>query len=203
MRRVWQIGLGWLCVLAVAQWSTGCSTNTKPGDKPDFSIAANAASLTLTAGGAAQAVSLSATALNEFTGTVQVAVSGLPSGVTATPATLTLTPGTPQSVSFAAAASAVAGIATVQFVGTAAGLSHTASLTLTVNPAVVAGPVVDVTTYHYDVGRTGLNPNETLLTTSNVTSSKFGLLRVLPVDGRVDAQPLYLSNLVAGGQQPG
>ncbi|MGB6608170.1 MAG: VCBS repeat-containing protein [Acidobacteriaceae bacterium] len=65
----------------------------------------------------------------------------------------------------------------------------------------VATRGVDVTTYHFDIGRTGLNPNETTLTSSNVTSSKFGLLRLLGVDGVVDAQPLYLSNLTAGGQQ--
>jgi outer membrane protein assembly factor BamB len=201
MRRALQIGLGWLVFLAVVQWSTGCSTDTKPGEKPDFSIAVSPTSFTMTAGGAAQQVSVSATALKGFAGTVPVAVISLPSGVTATPATLTLTPGTPQSVSFVAAASAATGMATVQFVGTAAGLSHTTSLTLTVNPAMVAGPITDVTTYHYDVGRTGLNPNETVLTTSNVTSLKFGLLQVLPVDGKVDGQPLYLSNLMAGGQQ--
>jgi hypothetical protein len=57
-----------------------------------------------------------------------------------------------------------------------------------------------VTTYHFDVARTGLNPNENTLTPTNVTSSGFGLLRVLPVDGKVDAQPLYLANLNVGGQ---
>jgi hypothetical protein len=71
---------------------------------------------------------------------------------------------------------------------------------LTVKTAVAA-PGIDVTTYHFDIGRTGLNPNETTLTSSNVTSSKFGLLHLLAVDGSVDAQPLYLSNLTAGGQQ--
>ena len=60
---------------------------------------------------------------------------------------------------------------------------------------------VDVTTYHFDNGRTGLNPNETTLTSSNVTATKFGLLYLLGVDGVVDAQPLYLSNLTAGGRQ--
>jgi outer membrane protein assembly factor BamB len=46
-----------------------------------------------------------------------------------------------------------------------------------------------------------LNPNETTLTPANVSSSKFGLLRILPVDGHVDAGPLYLSNLTVSGQQ--
>jgi outer membrane protein assembly factor BamB len=51
-----------------------------------------------------------------------------------------------------------------------------------------------------DVARTGLNPNETTLTTSNVTSAQFGLIRTLAVDGHVDAQPLYLSGLTIAGQ---
>ena len=88
----------------------------------------------------------------------------------------------------------------MQFVATSGALSHTAPLTLIVKPAVIT-PGVDVVTYHYDIGRTGLNASETILTPSNVTSSKFGLLMTLPVDGLVDAQPLYLSNLTAGGQQ--
>jgi hypothetical protein len=61
---------------------------------------------------------------------------------------------------------------------------------------------LDVTTYHDDVERTGLNAKETILTPSNVNSTSFGLLRVMSVDGKVDGEPLYLSNLsVAGSQQ--
>ena len=51
------------------------------------------------------------------------------------------------------------------------------------------------------MARTGQNLHETRLTTANVNSVTFGKLRTLPVDGKVDAQPLYLSNLknIAGG----
>jgi PQQ enzyme repeat len=168
---------------------------------PDFSLTTNTASLTVTAGGTAQTVSVAATALNGFSGTVQVTVSGVPAGVTASPATFTLTPGTPQTVNLTAAATAAATTATVLFSGTAASLRHTAPVALTVKAQVAATPGVDVTTYHFDVGRTGLNPNETTLTPAVVISTKFGLLRVLPVDSKVDAQPLYLSSLTAGGQQ--
>jgi hypothetical protein len=188
-----------LCAGSLLLSGCGSSSGTAPKPQPDFSLTASASALTLTADGSAQAVSLSAMALNGFSGTIQATASGLPAGVTATPSTVTLTPGTAQSISFAAATGAAATTATVQFTATSASLSHTASLSLTVQPKVVATPGVDVTTYHFDMGRTGLNPSETTLTAANVTSSKFGLLRVLSVDGKVDAQPLVLTNLNAGG----
>jgi hypothetical protein len=58
---------------------------------------------------------------------------------------------------------------------------------------------IDVTTYHYDNLRTGQNLNETTLTKANVNQSKFGKLGELMVDGKVDAQPLYLSNVSIPG----
>jgi len=58
----------------------------------------------------------------------------------------------------------------------------------------------DVVTYHNDVARTGQNLTETLLTAATVTSSIFGKVRFFPTDGKVDAQPLYLSNVAMPGQ---
>jgi hypothetical protein len=52
----------------------------------------------------------------------------------------------------------------------------------------------DVLTYHNDNAHTGWNPNEVVLTPSNVKATSFGLMLNLPVDGKVDAQPLYVSN---------
>lgn len=69
------------------------------------------------------------------------------------------------------------------------------SATLTVNPAGTTSSSVDVTTYHGDNLRTGQYTNETTLTTSNVTQSKFGKIGTFNANGRVDAQPLYLSNV--------
>jgi hypothetical protein len=65
-------------------------------------------------------------------------------------------------------------------------------------PPAPAG-TTDVTTYKYDLNRSGLNPAESSLTLANVTSATFGLLRTLSVDGKVDAQPLYLSQLSIAG----
>jgi outer membrane protein assembly factor BamB len=65
-------------------------------------------------------------------------------------------------------------------------------------PPTVASPT-DVTTYRDDLARTGADLTESVLTPANVNSSSFGLLRVLPVDGKVDAQPLYVSHLSLAG----
>jgi hypothetical protein len=67
--------------------------------------------------------------------------------------------------------------------------------TLTVNPATTSPSSVDVITYHYDNLRSGQNINETTLTPANVNQTTFGKLGSFNVDGRVDAQPLYLSNV--------
>src|SRR5579872_3280025 len=60
---------------------------------------------------------------------------------------------------------------------------------------IASATAADVTTYHNDNGRTGLNPNETILTTANVNATTFGKLFMLTVDGKVDAEPLYLANV--------
>jgi hypothetical protein len=58
----------------------------------------------------------------------------------------------------------------------------------------------DVVTYHNDIARTGHNLEETILTTGNVNSSSFGKLFTSPVDGIIDAEPLYLSAVSIPGK---
>jgi outer membrane protein assembly factor BamB len=58
----------------------------------------------------------------------------------------------------------------------------------------------DVVTYHNDIQRTGQNLQEKILTTSNVRSSKFGKLFTFPVDGVIDAEPLYLARVPIAGK---
>jgi hypothetical protein len=60
-------------------------------------------------------------------------------------------------------------------------------------PALGTTPML---TYHNDNQRTGQNLNEVTLTTANVNSSSFGKLFVIAADGKVDAQPLYLPQVV-------
>lgn len=54
-------------------------------------------------------------------------------------------------------------------------------------------PAQDVTTWHVDIARTGVQTRETQLTPANVNSDQFGKLFTFPVIGDVYAQPLYLS----------
>jgi outer membrane protein assembly factor BamB len=75
---------------------------------------------------------------------------------------------------------------------------------VTSNPATLSVSAVgvastDVVTYHNDVARTGQNLKETVLTTANVNSTAFGKVRSFAVDGKVDAQPLYLGQVATGG----
>jgi hypothetical protein len=58
---------------------------------------------------------------------------------------------------------------------------------------------VNVTTYHNDTSRSGLNMQETVLTPSSVTSAQFGKLFSVPLDGNVYAQPLVLTNVTING----
>lgn len=53
----------------------------------------------------------------------------------------------------------------------------------------------NVLTYHNDNARTGLFANETILTPRNANSRDFGKTGFLSVQGLVDAEPLYVSQL--------
>ncbi len=84
-------------------------------------------------------------------------------------------------------------------VSNAAGSVTSSAATLSVATGTSGPAGTDVVTYKYDLSRSGQNPSELQLTPANVTSGTFGLLRSLPVDGKVDAQPLYVSHLSAAG----
>jgi hypothetical protein len=71
--------------------------------------------------------------------------------------------------------------------------------TLTVNASSSSGST-DVVTHHYDVSRSGVNSTETVLTTSNVNSTTFGKVGEFAVDGQIDGQALFLSQLAIPGQ---
>lgn len=105
------------------------------------------------------------------------------------------------------AATGVASLLTVVLLISLAALSacgggspSSAGATTTANASAAAEQSpTDVVTYKNDVARTGQNLTESVLTPTNVNAASFGLLRNLMVDGKVDAQPLYLSHLSVAG----
>jgi hypothetical protein len=54
-------------------------------------------------------------------------------------------------------------------------------------------------TYHDDNTRSGQNTQETTLTTANVNTASFGKIGFDSVDGKVDAEPLYVPGETIGG----
>src|SRR5438270_387126 len=182
---------------ALSHSATVAATISAP--PPDYTLAVSPASATIVGGAAGATVNVTATAVNSFAGTVAVAITGLPAGVTANPATLSLTPGVAQSTILTAALTAATANATVTVTGTSGSISHSAALALTVQGAGTTN-APDVTTYHYNVSRDGLNAKETILTQANVNAAQFGKIGFDAVDGKVDAQPLYLANVAIGGQ---
>jgi glucuronoarabinoxylan endo-1,4-beta-xylanase len=107
-----------------------------PSSTPGFTLAPSASSLAVTQGSTAPDT-ITVTDTNGFTGSVTLAATGLPSGVTVAYGT---NPTTGSSVlTFTASSSAAAGAATVTITGTSGSTSATTTITLTVNSSGVAG----------------------------------------------------------------
>ena len=60
-------------------------------------------------------------------------------------------------------------------------------------------PPLNVLTANYDTSRANANLRETILSTLNVNPAQFGKLFSLPVQGFVNAQPLYMQGLTFAG----
>ena len=58
---------------------------------------------------------------------------------------------------------------------------------------------VNIPTWHFDNGRSGLNPKETILSPGNVSAKTFGKLFSYLVDGYAYAEPLLMSNVTIKG----
>jgi len=154
---------------------------------PDFvALTVSPTDLTIKAGSIGT-VSVTATATDGYTGTINVSVENLPTGVTMSPTTAALTPGVPQTFTLAAAVTAQPATSTVTFLGQVNSANGTADLNLTI--VASANNALDVLTWHNDIARTGLYASETHLTPTAVSSAKFLKFGVFPTDGVVDAQP--------------
>jgi subtilase family serine protease len=100
---------------------------------PSFRLASSPSSVTITQGGKGSTSTITVTELGEFSGSVTLAASGLPSGVTAT---LSTNPTTSTStLTLTASSTAATGTATVTITGTSGSLTAITTVSLTVNAA--------------------------------------------------------------------
>jgi hypothetical protein len=101
----------------------------------DFSLSATPSSISLQAGGASLKINLTLTGINGFTSPVTVTMNGVPLGVTASPSSLSLIPGTAQQTTLSAAGYTAPGLATILLTATSGALTHTMPLAVSVTPA--------------------------------------------------------------------
>ena len=133
-----------LSALLLTSILVGCGGSSKPTESvtpeiipgpKDFSLITTPSTITVVPGGASQTVSIIATSVNGFSGSVAVTIGSLPAGVTATPSSLSLTPGIPGQI-IISASSAASGTVNISFVGISGTLTHNAAAALTITSPV-------------------------------------------------------------------
>jgi hypothetical protein len=199
-------------VTTAATWATASpSVATITSGGLATGVAAGTTNLTASIGG------ISATAVLTVTAKAVTSIAVTPGAASFTigateqfTATATYSDGSTGNVTTTAAwAAANTAVATIDSSGLATGVaagstSVTATLsgvsgTASVSVTQASGAGVNIPMFHVDANRSGLNPNETTLTTSNVSSATFGKLFSVLVDGYVYGTPLIMSNLTVNG----
>jgi hypothetical protein len=119
--------------------TTTISLTVNTAAQPNFTIGASPSSVTVTQGGnGTSAVTI--TSQNSFSSATTLSASGLPSGVTAVFSTNPVTPpangSAGSTLTLTASATATTGTATVTVTGTSGSLTHSTTISLTVNSSV-------------------------------------------------------------------
>ncbi|HEY2360118.1 MAG TPA: hypothetical protein VGK36_03310, partial [Candidatus Angelobacter sp.] len=97
-------------------------------------------------------------------------------------------------IGYAAGAFVIAGL-----IGGCSGLSPMSGSPTDPSPTPTNASPAGYLTWKNDNQRTGLQPNETVLTPANVNSAQFGEKFSVPLDGWTFAQPLYVAGLTIAG----
>lgn len=132
-----------LAFLLLASFGCGGGSSSvqtaPPLPQPDFSIGFSQNSVSVQQGSTSPAVTLSINALNGFIGTVQVTLSGLPTGVISNPVSpFSVAAGSSTAVFFSAGPNSTTGNSTILATGTSGSLSHPANLALTIQIGVAS-----------------------------------------------------------------
>ncbi len=115
----------------------GSSQQPPPPPMPDFSLSASPVSASAVIGNTTSAVTVSVAPLKGFSGSVDITLQGLPSGVNASPgSSFAVQAGGSQSLTFSVTGTAAIGIFQITFSGTSGTISHSAQILLTTEPIV-------------------------------------------------------------------
>jgi IPT/TIG domain len=107
--------------------------------QPDFSITLSAAAISVSQGNSSAPLNVSVSGLNGFSGSVQVILTGMPSGVISAPVSpFSVVAGQTAAVIFGAAPGAAAGEFNLTAQGSSGALSHSAPLSLTIQSAAAS-----------------------------------------------------------------
>ena len=139
---------------------------------PDFTISATPVSETVVAG-SNTSYTANVAAQNGFTGTVSLSANGLPSGASASFAPASISGSGSSTLSITTSAATTIGTFTLTLTGTSGGLSHSASVTLVVNPVNSPPPQPPTNLAAIAASSSSINLTWTASTTSGVTYSVF------------------------------
>jgi hypothetical protein len=119
--------------------NSGSSSQPAP-TPPSFTIALSPAIITLNQGGASQTVQIQVQAKNGFAGSVSMTAEALPSGVTVSPSSLSVSPSATGNFKFAAASTAGLSQNFITVTGVSGSITENAPLQINVSRAAVPDP---------------------------------------------------------------
>jgi hypothetical protein len=157
----------------------------------------------MTPGGTSQTVQVSIAGQNGFSGSVDITASGLPTGITASPSTLSVNAGSTGFLTLSAASSAINQTSAVSFNGTSGALTASASLDLSVMGAGLPDPfhLIGGDTAHgfYDASRQllfvtnpGLNELDVISTVGHLINAPRSVPAPWGIDQMADGKTLVL-----------
>lgn len=182
----------WLSLLLLPLL-TGCGASTAP----DFTLSAAPSSVTLVDGGASHALVVTVGSVGSFSKAVNVSLSGLPSGVTASPATLTISPGALAQFNLSASGAASNTYSGVSVVASAGTISHSIPATITVAETLSSVTLNDLS---FDFGNNlvGSTLTRSVVTITNTGAEAVTLAPALSGDPSYSLAPQPCTSLAAG-----
>ena len=160
---------------------------TETNSPADFSLVLAPSTTTIVPGGSPQTVTIEPAAVNGFSESVAVSVESLPPGITATPMTLSVAPGSQAQISISASESAALGNGRIPLVGTAGALTHNVSASL----AIVQSTTATLSATVFDFGNNLVNNavSQSVVTVANTGSEALFMSPALSGDSSYSIVP--------------